>query len=254
MVPGTDFIGSLLIVGANILAVFMITYFTKRAENIANRRELIRLNKTIEDIKTQNATTLALANANLNLALKGIESFESEALKRYIAFHEACSYILNDVSDIDAETIEYRDQLNDYVQEHTILIKNSNRKLTTAKGNLDLFNDNALIQDIASKLFYACKLYNNKLHYNLTRIPIEQAVVNFDAKVLEEAKVKGNSREIEYNQLLYGENLKDLKLSRKIVIEYANGSDHQNAVILIKQFESFLRRMLKQEKLKMLNS
>jgi len=251
---GIDFMSRLLMLGLNILAVFIVSYFTKRAENLANRRELIRMNKAIEDIKTQNATTMALVNTNLSLASKGIESFEAEALRRHITFHEACSYILSDVSNIDAETIEFKEQLNEYVSEYVAMIKESSQKLTTTKGNLDLFNDNPLLEVKAAELFHACKRYNNKLRTNLTRIPFEQAVVKFDGEKLEESKAAGNDREIKYNQGVYNANLKDLKLAKKIVLEYANGEDHHTAVSLIKEYESLLRGMLKQEKLKMLSS
>lgn len=252
--PETGLFGSILIVALSFFYLVLKSYMEQKGKNYADKGDIANITHEVEEVKTQYASTLALLNTNLSLASKGIETFESEALKRHISFHEACSFILNDVSNIDIGTIQYKEQLNDYINQTTDLIKDSTRRLTTAKANLDLFNDNYVIEKKAAELFVACKTYNGKLYTNLTRIAFEQAVTKFDAEQLQEVKEKGNSQEIEYNQKMYNANYQDLKLAKKLAIEYVNGDDHREAVELIKEYESILKAILKEEKLKLLNS
>ena len=252
MLPELGYIGTLLALGFVLMGLFIKTYVSKKAENLANRNDLIELNSKIEDIKKQNSVTLSIVNANLSVASKGIESFDSEQFKAYIAFHQSCSYILNDLAILDSNSAYFYFISTDFLNKQASLLMESIPPLRKTKATHDLFNDNEIVKLKADELYQKCFQYSKKLELKLGSMAIIGATGKDLQKTIMNLKSNNQSPDSELLQL-EAENLKDIRRTRQEAVDYIDGEEYKEAYKYLKDYEQLLREHLKLNRLKIIN-
>lgn len=195
----------------------------QKGKNYADKRDITDVTQKVEEVKSQYAKTLSLINANFSLASKGIETFESEQFKSYIAFHQACSYILNDISNLDVGALRIKLDLSVSVEKQRDLIREAFQPLRKAKANHDLFNDNKQIGESAAELYQMCFKYSNTLHDLFAVLSIHQATRNH----IREMKGKMTSHtpieEVKEWAELDGGSKAELIQAKEDVVKYISG-------------------------------
>ena len=245
-----------IIVGAGMCCfyLFLKTYITQKGKNYADKRDISDLTTRVEEVKSQYSKTLAFVNANLSLASKGIETYESEQFKSYINFHQACAYILNDVSNIDVGSFKIKLDFPIAVENKLDMIKQSFPPLRRAKANHDLFNDSEQIKENSDRLYAACFKYGNTLYELLisfsilqnTRVHLKQLKNEMGAQVPTEQEVDLES--------LDRESRREVLKAKDDVVQYVTGSDFQEALTRNAEYEGLLRKYLKVDRLKRLGA
>ena len=235
------------------IQIFSKSYIQKKGENLATKEDINDITKIVEDIKHQNSSTLALLNANLSLATKGIENFEAEAFKAYFNYHQTITSIIHVIADIDFTKIKY--EYIHILQKQQDDIYENYQKIWVARSKIDLFNDNDEIREIVFNMHGAILKFMGQLSQSL--IGIEHGVKNTfeNKKEITNYFVQNNKNEQLLNQLksyqkdfesLLSESLEEYKTFRI-------GGEYANCVGLLTQFEVLIKQYFKEEKRKILN-
>jgi hypothetical protein len=246
--------GSILVACFSFFYLFLKSYLEQRAKNYADKKDIADITNKVEEVRSQYAKTLAVINANLSLASKGIETFESEQFKSYIAFHQACSYILNDISNIDVHAFRIKLDFALSVENQLELVKGSAQPLRRAKANHDLFNDNENIKEKAGNLYASCMRYSSTLYDLISMASFAQTSRKHILDLKKSMNEKNQPYEMENIAELDKESKADVIKTKDDVIKYIVGEEFQKALKLNTEYELLLRDHLKGQRIKMLSS
>ena len=249
----TGILGALILTGCYIITKYLISYFERKAQNFADKKDIAQITEKVENIKSQYAMTLALLNTNLSLASKGIESFESETFKSYVAFHQACSYILNDLANIDFTTLNITNM--DFLKGYNKAVMDSYKRLRIAKANHDLFNDNEEIRLKAIEFYKACVTYISEINLLLSKITFSiESVSDYNMKMLDYTINKLDNAELfNFFKKSYNENKTELERLTTAIKQFITGENFTTAIFFQSQYEVLIRKYVKDERKKVLN-
>lgn len=247
-------LGSIILGGLLFFYLFLKNYLEQKGKNYADKKDISEITKRVEEVKNEYAKTLALINANLSLASKGIETFESEQFKSYIAFHQACSYVLNDVSNIDVGTFRIKLDFSVSTEKEIELIKEAFAPLRKAKANHDLFNDNDEIKIKADELYTSCFQYSSTLYNLISAVSILQITRKHLVDVKKEINTEDQREDYAHIEEIHRESKRDLIKAKHDVVKYIDGDEFHAAIKLNTEYEILLREYLKVARMKIIHS
>jgi hypothetical protein len=242
-----------VIIGVFILLLgrFLTKYIERKGQNYADKNDISDITNKVEQIRNQYAMTLAGLNTSLSLVSKGLESFESEAFKSYIEFHQACSYILNDVSNIDFTGLNLKNI--EFLRGYNKTVVEAYKRLRLAKAHQDLFNDNTDIREKATELFKLCINYVGKLSLLLSSVTYHiEEVDGYLKQLIELTKRKDNEELFQQIRQYHKEHSDSLDSTKIEVKNYITGDEFNLAIKAITEYQFLLRKHIKDERIRIL--
>ena len=249
----TGILSIVILIGGYFISKYLISYFEKKAQNFADKKDIAQITDKVENIKSQYSTTLALLNTNLSLASKGIASFESKTFKSYVAFHQACSYILNDLANIDFTTLNIKNL--EFLNGYNKAVMDSYKRVRLTKANHDLFNDNEEIRVKAFEFYQACISYISELNLLLSKITFSiESVSDYNKKMADYLINKTDNIEVfNFFKKSSNEHKIDLEQLMETIKKYIIGENFKIAIIFQSQYEVLIRKYVRDERKKILN-
>src|SRR5258706_1401166 len=245
-------IGALLSLAAVLLGRFLTSYFDAKGKNFADKRDIQVITGKVEEIKNQYATTLALLNANLSLASKGIESFDAKAFESYVSFHQATSHVLRDLAFVDFSLLDHENIA--YMKQYNKRTIDGYTRLNLTKSDLELFNDHSQISQKAYELHTACIGHLGKVNLLVTTIKhlveaiekYKQEKVNyFIQKIDNVGLLEFYNKTLDEKEADFTKTFGDLK-------NCISGETFKKAMEIQGQYEVLVRQYVKEERMNLL--